>query len=71
VPLVALLRRRLTDAEVTEVGARLAAQGVGPASRIDVATAIAQVTSELPSDEDVDRVRRSLAEHGWPEDFPV
>ena len=71
VPLVALLRRRLTDAEVTEVGARLAAEGSAPASRIDVATAIAQVTSELPSDEDVDRVRRFLREHGWPEDFPV
>lgn len=71
VPLVALLRRRLSDAEVAEVGARLAAEGDASVSRIDVATAIAKVTSELPSDEDVDRVRRSLAEHGWPEDFPV
>lgn len=71
VPLVALLRRRLTDAEVTEVAARLAADGGLPASRIDVASAIARVTSELPSGEDIDRVRRSLADHGWPEDFPV
>jgi hypothetical protein len=71
VPLVALLRRRLTDTEVAEVGARLAADGALPASRIDVGTAIARVTSELPSDEDIDRVRRSLAEHGWPEDFAV
>jgi hypothetical protein len=71
VPLVALLRRRLTDAEVTEVAVRLAADGALPASRIDVGTAIARVTSELPSDEDIDRVRRSLAEHGWPEDFAV
>jgi hypothetical protein len=71
VPLVALLRRRLTDAEVTEVAARLSDVGGLPASRIDVATAIARVTSELPSDEDIDRVRRSLADHGWPEDFPV
>lgn len=71
VPLVALLRRRLSDAEVAEVGARLAAEGDASVSRIDVATAIARVTSELPSDEDIDRVRRSLAEHGWPEDFPV
>lgn len=71
VPLVALLRRRLTDAEVTEVAARLADDGALPASRIDVATAITRVTSELPSEEDIERVRRSLAEHGWPEDFPV
>ncbi|WP_240555658.1 DUF3349 domain-containing protein [Plantibacter flavus] len=71
VPLVALLRRRLTDAEVAEVGARLAAEGDASLSRVDVATAIARVTAELPSDEDVERVRRSLAEHGWPSDFAV
>lgn len=69
VPLVALLRRRLSDAEVAEVGARLAAEGDTSLSRIDVATAIAKVTSELPSDEDIERVRRSLADHGWPDDF--
>lgn len=71
VPLVALLRRRLSDAEVAEVGARLAAEGDASLSRVDVATAIARVTAELPSDEDVERVRRSLADHGWPSDFAV
>ncbi|GAB2450821.1 hypothetical protein HD599_002318 [Conyzicola lurida] len=71
VPLIALLRRRLTDAEVTAVGAQLVAAGQLPASRVDVGTAIARVTSELPSDDDVDRVRRYLAEHGWPEEFAV
>ena len=71
VPLIALLRRRLTDAEVTAVGSRLVAAGDLPASRVDVGTAIARVTSELPSDDDVDRVRRYLVEHGWPEAFPV
>ena len=71
VPLVALLRRRLSDAEVAEVGARLAAEGDTSLSRVDVATAIARVTAELPSDEDVERVRRSLADHGWPSDFAV
>ncbi|WP_235522649.1 MULTISPECIES: DUF3349 domain-containing protein [unclassified Plantibacter] len=71
VPLVALLRRRLSDTEVAEVGARLAAEGDPSLSRVDVATAIARVTAELPSDEDVERVRRSLADHGWPSDFAV
>jgi len=71
VPLIALLRRRLTDAEVTAVGSRLLDSGDLPASRVDVGTAIAHVTSELPSDDDVDRVRRYLVEHGWPEEFPV
>ena len=71
VPLMALLRRRLSDAEVTAVGAQLVAAGQLPPSRADVGTAIARVTSELPSDSDVDRVRRYLLEHGWPDDFPV
>jgi hypothetical protein len=71
IPLIALLRRRLTDAEVTEVGSQLVADGQLPASQVDVGTAIARVTSELPSDDDVVRVRQYLVDHGWPEDFPV
>lgn len=70
IPLVALLRRRLTDAEVVTVGQGLLADGT-LADRIDVATAIARVTDELPAEEDVARVRDYLTEHGWPTDFPV
>lgn len=69
VPLIALLRRRLSDEEVAEVATRLAAEGGLPASRVDVGTAIAAVTSELPSDADIERVRLSLAEHDRPEEF--
>ena len=69
VPLLALLRRRLSDEEVAEVASRLAAEGGLATSRVDVGTAIAGVTSELPSDADIERVRLSLAEHGWPEGF--
>jgi hypothetical protein len=71
VPLLALLRRRLSDEEVMDVGARLRAAGGLPASRLDVADAIAQVTSEMPSDEDVERVRAYLADHGWPDGFRI
>jgi len=71
VPLIALLRRRLTDAEVTEVGNELVEQGALPVDRIDVGTAIVKVTSEVPSDQDIERVRRYLADHGWPTDFSV
>jgi hypothetical protein len=71
IPLIALLRRRLTDAEVAQVSRRLAATGTLPADRVDVGEAIAKVTSELPSDEDVQRVRRDLVEHGWPVDFQM
>lgn len=69
VPLVALLRRRLSDEELTRVADRLAAEGVLSPNRMDVGTAIASITSELASDEDVERVRTYLAEHGWPVDF--
>jgi hypothetical protein len=71
VPLIALLRRRLSDDEVADVARRLAVEDRVPASRIDVGTAIARVTSELPSDDDIERVRSYLTGHGWPEDFPV
>jgi hypothetical protein len=71
VPLVALLRRRLSDDEVRAVGRLLADAGMLAGDRVDIGTAIAKVTSELPSDEDVDRVRRYLSDHGWPTDFDV
>lgn len=45
--------------------------GTLPADRIDVGSAIVKITSEMPSDQDIDRVRAYLAEHGWPTDFPV
>lgn len=71
IPLVALLRRRLSDAEVVAVGQGLLADGTLP-DRIDVATAIAQVTAELPAETDIERVRTYLVAHGWPAgDFPV
>jgi hypothetical protein len=69
VPLLALLRRRLADDEVDRIGRELIAEGVTPASRADVGTAIAGVTTELPSDEDVERVRRYLADHDFPAEF--
>jgi Protein of unknown function (DUF3349) len=71
IPLIALLRRRLTDAEVAQVSHELATTGTLPPDRVDVGEAIAKVTSELPSDEDVKRVRQYLADHGWPVDFPM
>jgi hypothetical protein len=71
IPLLALLRRRLSDEEVEQVSQDLIASGTAPADPIDVGTAIAKVTSEMPSDDDIERVRSSLAEHGWPTDFPV
>jgi len=69
VPLIALLRRRLSEDEVEQVGEALSAEGVVPASRVDVGAAIAGITTELPSEADVERVRQYLVDHGFPVDF--
>src|SRR5262245_17280678 len=69
IPLVALLRRRLTDAEVALVSRKLVEAGTLPPDRADVGTGIARVTSELPSEKDIARVRNYLTDHGWPADY--
>lgn len=76
VPLLALLRRRLTDDEVKAVVAELTARaefGDAPANgidRVDIGVLITQVTDDLPSPDDVERVRERLAAIGWPLDDP-
>jgi hypothetical protein len=66
VPLIALLRRRLSDEEVGVVARRLVETGVLPGDRVDIGAAIAKVTAELPSEQDVQRVREALSDDGWP-----
>jgi len=75
VPLLALLRRRLTDDEVKAVAAALVdnAASEGLANEIDlvdIGVVITQITNELPSPDDVERVRERLAAKGWPLDDP-
>lgn len=76
VPLLALLRRRLTDDEVKAVVAELTgraefgdptANGIDP---VDIGVLITQITDDLPSPDDVERVRERLAAQGWPLDDP-
>lgn len=45
--------------------------GMISADRVDIGSAVAKVISDLPSDEDIDRVRHYLSEHGWPTDFQM
>ncbi|BAX91664.1 DUF3349 domain-containing protein [Mycobacterium shigaense] len=70
IPLVALLRRRLTDEEIAAVASQLAAGGDLRDFTIDIAdigAAITRITDELPSPADMERVQRHLAElGGWP-----
>jgi hypothetical protein len=71
IPLLALLRRRLTDAEVAQVSGQLAEHGALPPDRADIGAAITKVTEELPSEDDLGRVRDYLVQHGWPVDFSL
>ena len=65
-PILALLRRRLTDDEVQEVCEAVAAQtGADPdVSLVDAQVLMMRVLGELPGDDDVERVRARLEESG-------
>ena len=68
VPLLALLKRRLTDDEVKAVTQAL--QDRGEFDPVNIGVLITQITDELPSPEDIERVRERLASKGWPLDDP-
>jgi hypothetical protein len=63
---LALLKRRLSDDEVIAVAHELMERGCF--DNIDIGVAITQMTDELPSPVDVERVRERLAAKGWPFD---
>jgi Protein of unknown function (DUF3349) len=68
VPLLALLRRRLTDDEVKAVTREL--MNRGEFDDIDIGVAITQITDQMPSPDDMERVLGRLAAYGWPLDDP-
>jgi hypothetical protein len=68
IPLLALLRRRLSDDEVAEVARELAAGGELNIDVADIGAAIMRITDELPSADDRVRVQRRLEAIGWPVD---
>ena len=65
-PLLALLSRRLSDAEVREIAETLVEQGVIPVDKTDILVLITKITDEMPREEDVERISALLDEHGWP-----
>ncbi|KNX39488.1 hypothetical protein VV01_14225 [Luteipulveratus halotolerans] len=71
-PLLALLRRRLTDDEVKQICRELIAAEGGadgprsPISAVDAQVLITKVTNDMPAESDIDRVRARLAFKGWP-----
>jgi len=65
-PVLALLSRRLGNDDVKAVAHELLQRG--DFDDVDIAVMITQLTDELPSPEDVERVRERLAAKGWPLD---
>lgn len=63
---LALLARRLTNDEVKLVARELIRRG--EFDKIDIGVLISQLTDELPSPQDIERVRTRLAAKGWPLD---
>lgn len=72
IPVLALLRRRLTDAEVADIAAELRASGLLPAhpdgagGSTHIGAEITRVTDELPLPEDIQRVAEHLLFRGFP-----
>jgi Protein of unknown function (DUF3349) len=64
-PLLALLRHRLTDDEVGAVAEQLASSGELHAETADISAAITAITTQAPSGEDLNRVRKRLEAIGW------
>jgi hypothetical protein len=67
-PILALLARRLSTDEVKLVAAEVMRRG--DFDDVDIGVAITQITDELPSADDIERVRQRLAAKGWPLDDP-
>ncbi|EME19271.1 DUF3349 domain-containing protein [Rhodococcus triatomae] len=65
IPLIALLRRRLSDDEVHAVTDALAA-AQSPIGRVDIGVLITKLTDEMPHETDIARVRARLVAGGWP-----
>jgi hypothetical protein len=67
-PVLAFLTRRLSNDEVKAVAHELMERG--DFDNVDIGVLITQMTDELPSPEDIERVRERLAAKGWPFDEP-
>jgi hypothetical protein len=74
IPLVALLRRQLSEDEVKSVSRQLihegqmTDEGPEPIRAVDAGVLITKITDELPFEADIARIRAHLEEQGWPFD---
>jgi hypothetical protein len=65
-PVLAFLTRRLSNDEIKVVAEELMARG--DFDNVDIGVLISKLTDDLPSEEDIERVRTRLAAKGWPLD---
>lgn len=65
-PLLALLKKQLTEDEVNSVIGRILANRPDEVHREEIEAAITKVTQSEPSDEDLRQVASKLAAGGWP-----
>jgi hypothetical protein len=61
--MLSLLPRRLTEDELVRIASHFQAIGLAEVSRADIAYAIADITADMPSQVDIERVRAYLIEH--------
>lgn len=71
IALLALMRHRLTEAELSEIVGRLIEAGDLPVTRDEIAAMVAEVSQQEPTQEDLNRVAARLAAGGWPLAGPV
>ncbi|WP_280232350.1 DUF3349 domain-containing protein [Nocardia cyriacigeorgica] len=65
IPLLALLRRRLTDDEVRQIATELLSSNDHP-NRIDIQVLITKITNEMPAAPDIARIQSRLTPPPWP-----
>jgi hypothetical protein len=70
--LLALLRRRLSDEEVVQVATQLTKHGDLSIQATDIRVMITKITDQMPSPDEVERVKQYLESRGRPinEEFP-
>ncbi|MGK8502050.1 DUF3349 domain-containing protein [Nocardia asiatica] len=67
IPLLALLRRRLSDEEVARIAAALTGSGGTDVDATDIQVMITKITNAMPSEADVARVRARVEANAWPD----
>jgi hypothetical protein len=69
VPLLALLPRRVSDDEIDSITTELNTREGRPIDSADVGVEISRITDEMPSLDDIERVKRRVAAPGWAGDY--